>query len=109
MPTYEFAYSRVVSTTADKISGMLRDGDKMSGLGWELKGIFDDVSGVVMFWQRESVPPSPLPSDVPTPPQMVARTVPTSVPSTAPVTTNLIRQILPAKQSGQPSVVVLRK
>lgn len=102
MPSYEFAYSRV-SSSIDKVGGLIRDGDKMSALGWELKGIYDDVTAVLMFWQREIVT-TPTPTTTTTAPAAVTSSV-----ETTPLTTQLVRQIQPARLPGQSTVVVLRK
>lgn len=108
MTTYEFGFSRVLDTV-DKVKAIAKDGDKMSALGWELKAIYDNMTEIVLFYQREAVttPSAPTTPTTPAP----APTTPTVSPTAslvrfAPVTTH---QPLQAVLPPSPSVVVLRR
>lgn len=57
---FELGIAKVTFTTpSQKVPSMIANADKMSGLGWELKFVYDSVSEVVIFYQREKEVPAP--------------------------------------------------
>lgn len=57
---FELGIAKVTFTTpSQKVPSMIGNIDKMSALGWELKFVYDSVSEVVIFYQREKESPAP--------------------------------------------------
>lgn len=54
---YEFGAATVgFDNPAGKVKSIIDHADKMSDLGWEFKGLLDEVSSVTVFYQREKEP-----------------------------------------------------
>lgn len=68
---YELGHSNVTFTSPqDKVPAIIRNADRMSSLGWELRCIFDAVTEVTVFYQKEvepqeKVPPPAVPVTLP--------------------------------------------
>lgn len=69
---FEFGVARVqFDSPLNKVNSMIAKIDVMSAKGWELKGYFDAVSEIVIFFQREKESDTPIPNPPPVQPDPV--------------------------------------